>query len=146
LVGLDLGDQVSGRDFIALLLGPPDEDTFLHRRRQLRQTDDLGHANSDQSRYSARLTAATMSLTCGWTSSSRFFAYGIGTSSLVTRSIGASSASMQRRWIWYATSAPNPATGQPTSTITQRPVFDTLSASVSTSSGRNERGSTTSHS
>jgi len=53
---------------------------------------------------------------------------------------------MQWRCIWYAISAPNPATGQPISTITQRPVFLTDAASVSTSSGRSERISTTSQS
>ena len=32
LVGLDLGDQVTRRHLVAFLLGPPQEDTFLHRR------------------------------------------------------------------------------------------------------------------
>ena len=32
---------------------------------------------------------------------------------------------MQLRWTWYAISAPKPATGQPCSTITQRPVLRT---------------------
>ena len=43
LVGLDLGDQVTRRNLVAFLLRPPDEDAFFHRRRQLRQSDDLGH-------------------------------------------------------------------------------------------------------
>src|SRR5262249_36637087 len=97
LVGLDFGDQVSRRHLVAFLLRPADEHALFHRGRQLRQADDLSHGYS---KYRTRLTAATTSLTCGWTSSSRFFAYGMGTSSLVTRSIGASSESMHNRCTW----------------------------------------------
>jgi hypothetical protein len=43
LVGLDLGDEVSGRHLVALLLDPPHQHALFHGRGQLRQSDDLRH-------------------------------------------------------------------------------------------------------
>jgi hypothetical protein len=46
LVGLDFGDQISGRHGVALFLDPFDEDTLFHRGRELGQSDDLRHRYS----------------------------------------------------------------------------------------------------
>jgi hypothetical protein len=43
LVGLDLGDQVSGLDRVAFSFDPLDQNALFHGRRELGQSDDLSH-------------------------------------------------------------------------------------------------------
>src|SRR5262249_21213889 len=117
LVGLDLGEEIVDVDCVALFLVPRGEDALLHRRRQLRHVEDLRHQLAP--RETMLFTAATTRAGCGMHSCSSFALYGIGTSSVVTRRIGASRESKARRCTRSLTSAPTPPYGQPSWTTTQ---------------------------
>src|SRR5260370_1264746 len=130
LVGLDLDEDVSALDRLALLLEPLDDLAGLHGVRQ------LGHDHLGDHRLHTRRMAAAILALDGVFSSSRFLAYGIGAFSPVTRSTGASRSSKAFSVIWAAISEPIPAKPAPASSTTARCVFRTEPMMVSRSEER----------
>src|SRR5438093_13128249 len=86
LVGLDLREHIAALHMVALGLAPFDDDAFFHRIGQLGHNDATGHGFYFL--YKTVRTAAITRSTSGITASSRFRAYGMGTSRAVTRTIG----------------------------------------------------------
>ena len=60
LVGLDLGDGLTGGDAVPLLLEPLDDLPLVHRRGERRELDLDGHRQFPSSRYMTFFTAATI--------------------------------------------------------------------------------------
>ncbi len=108
LVGLDLGEEIVDADRVALLLVPRRENPLFHRGRELRHLEDLRHRSLSARARASACTVATTRSGCGMQRCSSFALYGMGTSSVVTRRTGASSASNARRCTRSAISAPTP--------------------------------------
>src|SRR5262249_59256713 len=113
-----------------------DDLAALHGVGELRH-QDLG----DHAPQTFRIAAAIFAFE-GVLSRSRFFAYGIGAFSPVTRSTGASRSSKAFSVMNAAISDPMPAKPAPASRTTARWVFRTEPMMVSESIGRSVRGST----
>src|SRR5207247_5035906 len=144
LVGLDLREDVTALDPVALLLEPLDDLPRLHRVGQFRH-DDLrdGHRQLPFALQTRRIAAAILSFV-GVLSFSRFRAYGIGALAPVTRSTGASRSSKACSVTKAEISEPMPANPAPASTTTTPRAVRPRPTVVSTSIGRSVRGSTSS--
>src|SRR5439155_25298366 len=118
-VGLDLQNGLALLHRLARFLVPADHLPLGHRVAHLGH-DDVGHCL-----YITCLTARTMSSSCGVAINSRLRAYGIGTSSPVTRTTGASSSSNICSVMLAAISAPAPNGFHCSCTTIARCVFAT---------------------
>ena len=143
LLSFNHGDDVATLHAVSRLDHPLDERARIHIGAERRHAK-FGHGIRRYVRPSAALAAAIIFGACGIAASSRWRAYGIGTSSLHTRPTGASSSQNACSTIRVQISAARLPLRQPSSTMIARRVLVTEAMIVWSSSGRKVRRSMTS--